>query len=303
MSESLWQRLCHGVQRLRERPDWSLRAGAEWSERIMSVAVTDRFHEKQGRSTGRWILEAGGKRLSVYLKRHYRLPWWQGLLATLWPSRAWSPAMQEWQNLEWAHAQGLPVPAPVAAAEFIGPWGSLQSCLAVEELAGMLPLHEAIPMAAKHLEATAFQRWKQALAIEMARITRGLHARHHFHQDLYLCHFYIAEADTKQLPCWTGRVFLIDLHRLAYHPWTYRYWQTKDLAQLLYASEIVGVNARDRLGFWHAYLGAERRRWFGKFLRRCVVLRAARYQRHNLSRRLKAGKPGKAAPSPDTRAA
>ena len=148
MSESFWQRLTRGTRRLHERSDWGTFAGSDWPDTIMAVDVTDRFHAKQGRSTGRWIVEQEGRRLAVYLKRHYQLPWWHGLLAALWPGRGWSPALQEWQHLEWASAAGLPVPAAVAAGEFIGPWGRLQSFLAVEELHGMLPLHEAIPAAA-----------------------------------------------------------------------------------------------------------------------------------------------------------
>ena len=101
-SETLWQRLFRGVRRVRQQPAWSHFAGPDWLDRIMDVAVTDRYHAKQGRSTGRWILHADGRRLAVYLKRHYQLPWWQGFLAALWPDRGWSPAVQEWQHLEWA---------------------------------------------------------------------------------------------------------------------------------------------------------------------------------------------------------
>src|SRR5688572_1838906 len=104
----------------------------------MTADVTDRFHAKQGRSSGRWVLHDGGARLAVYLKRHYRLGRLRGLLATLWPRANWSPAVQEWGNLQWARAAGFPVPDTVAAGEFIGPWGRLQSFLAVEELTGML---------------------------------------------------------------------------------------------------------------------------------------------------------------------
>src|SRR5262249_49311773 len=114
----------------------------------MDLDVRDRFHAKQGRSTSRWTLRLQDRRLAVYLKRHCRLPKYLGWLAALWPNADWSPAFQEWDHLTWAHSQGLPVAQPVAAAEFIGPWGRMQSVLAVEELAGMVPLHEAIPRAA-----------------------------------------------------------------------------------------------------------------------------------------------------------
>ncbi len=172
----------------------------------MDMPVTDRFHTKQGRSVGRLRLPAlagGPGQLTVYLKRHYKLPWWQGLLATLLPRVGWSPAFQEWDHLEWARQQGVPVPRVVAAGEFIGPVGRLQSFLAVEELTDMLPLHEAIPLAAQTLAPAIFRRWKRALVSELARLTRLIHDRRTFHKDLYLCHFYIAPTIPNKCPTGT----------------------------------------------------------------------------------------------------
>ncbi len=285
MTDTFWQRLVRGVRRVWQRPDWSRFAGPDWADRIMTTAVTDRFHAKQGRSTGRWILHAREDRLAVYLKRHFRLPRWRGLLAALWPGRGWSPALEEQRHLEWARAHGLPVPAVVAAGEYIGPWGRLQSFLAVEELTDMLPLHEAVPAAAARLDGPTFRRWKRGLVAEMARLTRALHERRCFHKDLYLCHFYIPRADTGGLPGWRGRVHLIDLHRLARHRRTWRLWQVKDLGQLLYSSEVPGVDARDRLRFWRLYLGPARRTWAARLLRWCVEFKYRRYRRHNAKRR------------------
>jgi len=276
--ETFWRRLLRGVCRCRERSDWQKFAGGDWTQHIMQVEVTDQFHAKQGRSTGRWLVKEDGKRLAVFLKRHYRLPWWQGWLATLWPGKGWSPAMQEWRNLQWAQSQGLPVPAKVAVAEYIGPWGKLQSFLAIEELAGMAPLHEAIPAAAKLLDPISFRLWKKSLVAELARLARELHERRFFHKDLYLCHFFIARADLDHLVDFRGRVHLIDLHRLARHPWMWLYPQVKDLAQLLYSSEIDGVDVRDRLHFWRMYLGRDRRpRWLESLIR----FKWRRYRRHN----------------------
>ncbi len=222
----------------------------------------------------------------MYLKRHYRLSWWRGLLAALWPGRGWSPALEEWSHLEWARAQGLPVPAPVAAGEFIGPWGRLQSVLAVEELHDMLPLHEAIPAASARLDPGTFDAWKRGLTAELARLVRAIHARRAFHKDLYLCHFYVPRAATGRLVTdWLGRAHLIDLHRLGRHPWTWPLWQVKDLAQLLYSSEVPGVTARDRLRFWRCYLGAARRTIWGRWLGRLVRLKGQRYRRHNEKRK------------------
>jgi heptose I phosphotransferase len=294
--DSFWRRLGRGVRQVWGRPDWDDLLGPDWAAGIMERPVTDRFHAKQGRTTGRLILEQDKRRLAVYLKRHHRLSWWRGLLATLWPGAGWSPALQEARNLERARAQGLPVPVVVAAGECIGPWGRLQSFLAVEELADMLPLHEAIPLAARSLDPIAFQHWKRSLLQEIVRLTRLLHARRWFHKDLYLCHFYVARGDTATLPTWRDRVHLIDLHRLACHPWTWRFWQTKDIAQLLYSSEVAGVTARDRLRFWRLYLGAERRTWRGRWLRRIILLRWCRYRQHNERRRASLASGGRGPP-------
>jgi heptose I phosphotransferase len=82
------------------------------------------------------------------------------------------------------------------------------------------------------------------------------------------------------LPGWPGRVHLIDLHRLGQHGWTWRWWQVKDLAQLLYSSEVAGVTARDRLRFWHLYRGGPRGR-LTRWLERGILVRWCRYRRHN----------------------
>jgi heptose I phosphotransferase len=285
----IFYRLFRGVRRLRERPEWVRYAGRDWSDGIMDLAVTDRFAAKQGRTTGRRVFPDpdGAPPLVAYLKRHYVLPWWQRWLASLWPRHYCSPAMREWRHLQWARAQGLPVPEPLAAAEFIGPAGRLRSFLAVRELTGMLPLGEAIPLAAARLGRAAFRRWKAGLAVELARLARLLHDRRCFHKDLYFCHFYVARVDTADVPPggWRGRVCLIDLHRLAHHPLTWRLWRTKDLAQILYSSDVPEVDVQDRVRFWRAYRGPGPRPPGERWLRRWVLFKWGRYRRHNARRK------------------
>ena len=75
------------------RPEFTAAAGDGWLERILEERITDKLHEKQGRSIARWTLADGS--LVLFLKRHYRLPWWSGLLAKLFPAKAWSPGLQE----------------------------------------------------------------------------------------------------------------------------------------------------------------------------------------------------------------
>ena len=289
VAESLWSRLTRGVRRVRQRSDWADLVGADWPDRIMDAAVTDRFHSKQGRSTGRLILHGEGpdaQRLAVYVKRHHRLPWWKGLLAALLPRSSSFPAFQEWDHLEWARSVGVPVPNVVAAAEYVGPWGRLCSFLAVEELTDMVPINEAVPLAQSRLRPADFRRWKRGLIDEMARLTRLLHDRRRFHKDLYLCHFYVARADAGVAePAWRGRVFLIDLHRLGCHPWTYPWWRMKDLAQLLYSTEMPGIDGRDRLYFWRRYREPGPRRTSDRWLVRLVLYKWGRYRRHNERRK------------------
>lgn len=281
MISGLCRRLVRGVVRSQSEPAWKAAAGSNWTERILSLPVTDDYHEKQGRSTGRWIIP-NGNGLSVYLKRHYRLAWWQRVLATLDPRGDWSPASREMRNLLLARAKGVLVPCPVAMAEFIGPWFRLQSALAVAELKGMLPLHIAIPLARRHLEAPRFRRWKDGLIDAVVGIALRLHHSHCFHKDFYLCHFYLPEEDTRRIPPegFRSRLYLIDLHRLRRHKWWSWYWQVKDLAQLLYSSEVDGITPRDRIRFWRLYRG-RKRNTAARWMERIILWKWQRYRRHN----------------------
>ncbi len=247
----------------------------------MDWSVTDRLHCKQGRSIGRRIMVGPHGELRVYLKRHYVLPWHLRLLGLLWPQRAWSPGLQEWERLQWASAAGFAVPQAVAAGQWCGPGWRLQSFLAVAELVGMLPLHEAVPLAARRLSPQQFEQWKRGLVAELARIVAALHRRRMFHKDLYLCHFYVPEPWAgQQMACWRGQVVLIDLHRLAEHRWTAWWWQVKDLAQLLFSSVVDGVGVRDRLHFWRTYCQQLLPGWRRAWLERAVLLKAGLYRRH-----------------------
>jgi heptose I phosphotransferase len=194
----------------------------------------------------------------------------------------------------------VPVPAVVAAGEIIQPGGRLRSFLAVEELTDMLPLHEAVPLAAGRQPAAAFLAWKQGLVAELARLARLLHDRRCFHKDLYLCHFYVHRGwlDAAPVGGWRGRVHLIDLHRLGRHSRTWRMWQLKDLAQLLYSSEVSGVEVRDRLWFWRCYRGVGPKGRGDRWLRRCVLFKWWRYREHNLRRKARLRPEGLDIPAP-----
>ena len=281
---------------IHQSADWPAFAGEDWARTILTVPVTDRFHAKQGRSIGRWTLKnATGDSLVVYLKRHFELPRWHGLLARLFPRSAWSPGLREWERLNRAAAAGLPVPRAVATGEFRGPGLKLQSFLAVEELAGMIALHEAIPMALARSDSDNYATWKRGLIFELARLARELHSRRLFHKDLYLCHFYIAESDTATAPDdWRGRVVMIDFHRFGRHRFGWQWYVSKDLAQFLYSSELPGVDAKDRLRFWKDYRAGNWGRTGGipGWLRRLIVWKWKRYRNHNAKRKGSMGAAG-----------
>jgi hypothetical protein len=272
------RRLWRGERRIVTAPRWDRAVAPGLIDSIMSIPVTDRFHAKQGRSTGRLIVPTqNGERLVVYLKRHYRQSWRHRLLALLWPSRGWSPAAQEWKHLHWCQEHDIPVPEPLAMGEFIGPGFQMQSFLAIAELTAMLPLHEAIPLAEERMSAEKFEQWKRGVIVEAARLTRLLHEAKRYHKDLYLCHFYLPS--TVFSP--DSSLHLIDLHRLGHHPWLGWRWRVKDLAQLLYSSYIAGVTERDRLRFLHEYLGCRKLDAVGRRLLRAVRAKAGAYHRHN----------------------
>lgn len=265
---SLWSRWTKGFRRIRQAPDWQTFAGADWLERIMTVEVTDKLFRKQGRSIARWTLTApDGRQLVVYLKRHYKLPRKDGWLATLFPRKAWSPGLEEYEHLAWAAQNGLPVPKAMAAGELLNPRGQLQSFIAVAELTNMIGLHEAVPQASKNLDASTFQQWKDSLCDELVRLSLGFHQRHTYHKDWYFCHFYIDEADTTRLPeTWENRVQVIDLHRMKRHRFTGPWRKAKDLAQLLFSSDVLGVTDADRQRFWQKYKAHIGVPWFVAWL-------------------------------------
>lgn len=259
---------------------WDAAIGSMSAEQLMAQRVTNDYHAKQGRSTGRWVLPADPS-LQVYLKRHYQLPLRTRLLAWLFPFARWSPGWGELQSLRWAATQGIPVPEPLAAGERTGPGLSLQSFLVVRELTGCLPLHEAIPLAADVLPPDRFANWKRQLVRELVRLVRRLHSRHRFHRDLYLCHFFVPRSSVEAGSVPQGSVFLIDFHRLCYSPLLGVRWLVKDLAELLYSSQLPGVTARDRLRFFRLYRNQRPTSLWQHLLVWLMCAKASRYTRAN----------------------
>jgi heptose I phosphotransferase len=261
---------------------------------VMTLNTPDRLHVKQGRSTARVRFHSreqtgpssgpAPRALSVYLKRHYRLPWSTGLAATIHPSGGYSPAAEEWAHLERGRALGIEVPEVVAAGERIGPRGCLTSFLMVAELNGCEALHEALPRLAVRLETRAFADLKRRVIAEMARIAATLHNARLFHKDLYLCHIFL-DLDRLERDARDIRLVLIDLHRLsAGRPWA-AWLRWKDVGQLLFSTfGVDGIDDQDRLRFWRLYRRRSPLR-MPSWQAGIVAFRAGRYRAHNRKRR------------------
>ena len=278
---SFWRRLARGTRWIWLSEEYRAALPPDLDETVMSLPVTDRLHAKQGRSTGRVRFDSPWGPLTVYLKRHDRLPWRDRLAALAAPRRGrHSPAAAEWAHLRHARALGVPVPDVVAVGETIGPWGALRSFLMVAELTGCDALNEALPGLAATMPPRAFAALKRSIIREMAGITARLHRASCFHKDLYLCHFYL---DTSPRATDGHRLTLIDLHRLGIHRRTGPRWRRKDLGQLLFSTDgVAGIDDRDRLRFWMHYRKALRLR-FPRLQARLVRAKAARYRAHNRS--------------------
>ncbi|MDB5349750.1 MAG: rfaP 1 [Planctomycetota bacterium] len=275
---NLLDRLTRGVRWTWLSEDYRAALPEDLDATVMDLESRDRLHAKQGRSTARIRFDSPWGPLSVYLKRHYRLPFLARLGALLFPSLRFTPGASELAHLERARSLGVAVPDTVAAGERIGPWGTLQSFLMVAELTGCRELNEVWPGLRATMTEDAFARLKRELIVEMAGIAARLHAASVFHKDLYLCHFFL---DTTLQSPLGGRLTLIDLHRLAEHRLLGFRWRWKDLGQLLYSSyEVAGIDDRDRLRFWRHYREATALPFAGWQMRR-VIAKAERYRKHN----------------------
>lgn len=274
---SLLRRLTRGTRWTWISDDYRAALPPDLDATVMAIESADRLHAKQGRSTARVRFDSPWGPLSVYLKRHYRLPWRDRLKALLDPDGRHTPGGSELAHLERARSLGISVPDPVAAGERIGPWGTLQSFLMVAELTGSRELNEILPDLIGAMGPREFVRYKRELIAEMAAIAARLHGARAFHKDFYLCHFFLDPGETRP----GHRLTLIDLHRLAEHRLTAFRWRWKDLAQLLYSTfEVEGIDDRDRLRFWMRYRRASGLR-FPRWQRRRILAKADRYRSHN----------------------
>lgn len=249
------------------------KSDVELYRKLIDLEPTADFHAKQGRSTGRYVLQTTKGELSVYVKKYYRLPWWQR-----WFSSAENyPGPLERVNIERAMALGIRVAEPVAAGS--APEHPCKSLLVLKSLEGYVALHQYLPARWKQTLARQdkpdWLGFKRSLIRRMATMVRNLHAMDLYHRDLYLCHFFLRE--TPEDPDGFDLV-LIDWGRLKRS--TRLRWKVKDLAQLLFSARLPGITQTDALRFAYAYFDIQQRQELSPGLVKQIVSKAAGYHRH-----------------------
>lgn len=167
-------------------------------------------------------------------------------------------AFHEWNALFAFHAAGLHTMLPIAVAKT-----SEGSCLMTLGIIDYVRLSDL----ARDLFAdrAAHRDRIRALLRKTARLAAKVHSHGFAHQDFYLVHIFVKEAEQ-------DRLYLIDLQRLIYQKKLSRRWRVKDLAQLLYSSEAY-LTATDKMYFWKHYATAETRH--DRTLIRAILEKAA----------------------------
>ena len=248
-------------------------ATLESYEAAAELRPTDDYVEKQGRSTGRYRLKVGGDVLSLYVKKHYRLPWWRRMFG----AAQSFPGPLEQAYLEKAASLGVRVPETVfSGADPSHPCGSI---LATRELEGYMPLHIYIPGPLARMPAAQRRRRKSALIARIVDMARRLHVQKLYHLDFYVCHMFLR--DDPDRPDGFDLV-LIDLGRLLSSRLSR--WQIKDLGALCFSTYVPGVTRTDRLRFFKQYFDIKKLSPESKRMARRIMWKADRYHRHNFGR-------------------
>ena len=168
---------------------------------LFEPAWLDSTGRLTGTSTGRntaWFLHHEGQDMVL---RHY---WRGGMVGRVIKDRYWrepvenSRAMREFTLLDWMHAQGLPVPRPVAA-RYSPAWPFYRADLLMERLPDTRPLADLLAEA-----ALPVADWMRIGAV-IARMHRlGVH-----HTDLN-CRNILLDGD--------GQIWLIDFDKCTRRP-------------------------------------------------------------------------------------
>ncbi|WP_166820438.1 lipopolysaccharide kinase InaA family protein [Thalassoroseus pseudoceratinae] len=172
------------------------------------------------RVTSRFTLTApDGSERAFYIKRHEPSPWREYLKPYLRLRRPILGARNEWNAIQHFHAENIPTMTPVAIGE-----DGRRSFLITEAIENCCKLSDYL--AAPETTADTVQR----MSTNIAKLARRMHAAGLHHQDFYLGHLMVPEADV-----WS-KLLVIDLGRARRVPRLSQHWIVKDLSQLLYSA-------------------------------------------------------------------
>jgi heptose I phosphotransferase len=189
---------------------------------LWSLKGEDAKKKTEARQIERICLHHGSDTTEFYLKRYNPIPIREIIKNRIALKPVFTDgALHEWKALKTVEKLGIPAPKTAAAAKF----ADGRSCILT---LGIRNYSRASNILSD--PATPPQRRERIIG-RIAEIAGRLHSANIAHQDLYLLHFFVTEADD-------DKVHLIDLQRaiLSENLLPDR-WLAKDLAQLLFSSK------------------------------------------------------------------
>ncbi len=199
------------------------------------------------------LMDAQGQHHVYYLKWHGRSPWKDWLKPWLQGKRPILGAHNEWQAMSQFEQAGIPSMAPVAFGR-----KGVETLVVIEGLEGYVKLSELIEKIDLQRDQKKLHEFLNHLASQTAKMhNAGLH-----HQDYYLGHLMVKEADwlvwiSGETETGSARaevtavecpvlVHVIDLGRAQRQFPLKRRWIIKDLSQLNYSSRDLPSSLRMR---------------------------------------------------------
>ena len=210
-----------------------------------------------------FLVQKDGQKIETYVKRYLPLPLKEYFKAAISAKPLFKTgAVHEWEAIVAFHNEGIPTMIPIAA-------GVLQDGRSVNITLGITGYTRASDI----FSAGPSRSERISLISEIAELAGRMHAAGFAHQDFYLVHLFVTDADKKVLP--------IDLQRLIMGRQFPARWQIKDLAQLLYSAEPY-VSETDILRFWKKYtsIAGEKLYKNKSFIRR-VISKAQRIKKRS----------------------
>lgn len=190
---------------------------------------------------------------AVYIKRYPRLK------SNLF-SNAPTPARREWLALQFLNHAGAPTMRGLALMEE-------REGKRVKR-AALITLGLDAPQTLEECSAGASPARRKAFAVELARITRLMHAAGVNHRDYYFVHIRVGAGD---------KLFITDLNRADLRKVVPERWIVKDLAALHFSAP-TGVTSTDRARFMRTYTGKPLRE--SRALIKAIARKAERMDSH-----------------------